>query len=280
MNKLNTIHKTLKAAITESDPWDGAAALSFYLILSIFPAIIVGLSIASFIPYENLSTDISRWGMSYIPSALKEIFAQVILDIRSEKNTSLLSISFAVALWTMLSGVAAAIRFINMAYKTKDDRSFIRQRLVSLFVTICLGFVFLSSFFLLLLGKFLTNILSSYLHMPELMSPLVTFIRYGLLEVLLFITLSIIYYFATSLKLKIASVLPGSLFASTTFLLTTYIFAFYLNSYANYSMTYGSIGTAIGLMMWFYIFGFLLIMGAQINQAITPSKKRLISSDF
>ncbi|MCP6711424.1 YihY family inner membrane protein, partial [Klebsiella pneumoniae] len=80
-----------------------------------------------------------------------------------------------------------------------------------------------------------------------------------------FLLFSTLYALAPNIKIKFKSVLPGALFASIVWILRTAAFGFYVSNFSNYSKTYGSIGGIIVLMLWLYITGFIIIVGAEIN---------------
>lgn len=82
---------------------------------------------------------------------------------------------------------------------------------------------------------------------------------------LIFFVFFIIYWIVPNLKLRWKSVIPGTLFATIGWILTSLIFSFYVSSFGNFSNTYGSIGAIIVLMMWLYFSAIILILGGQLN---------------
>ncbi|TGV03887.1 YihY/virulence factor BrkB family protein, partial [Mesorhizobium sp. M8A.F.Ca.ET.173.01.1.1] len=97
-------------------------------------------------------------------------------------------------------------------------------------------------------------------------------VRFALPVIVVLIAFIVLYTLAPNVKIKMLSVIPGAIFATIVFLGGSYLFGIYISNFANYSKTYGSIAGIIILMLWLYITGFIIIIGAEIN-AIMHQRK-------
>lgn len=246
--------------------WDGAASLSFYFIFSIFPAIIVFLTTVSLLHVEELPYDIIKLWASHLPGEIRKIIFNIIEQTRTEHSTSIISLGFLFALWTAVSGVSATIRQLNHAYKIKETRSFLQLKATALLITCLFGCLFVLSFFLIVFGKNVVHYMILELQLPIGYQIFLSAIRYTAYLFILLLFFSVLYNFGPNIKQKKYHILNlGSLFASASFLAATHLFSFYLSYVNDYSLVYGSLGTIIGMMMWLYLLGYIIIVGAHIN---------------
>lgn len=248
--------------------WDGSATLSFYLLLSVFPAIVAFISLSTFLPYEKLTTELPLWVVSYFPPELRFVFVKVLNEVSTSSRTGLISIGFLVAIWTAIGGVSAIIRQLNFAYDEEETRSYVKVKAVSLLIALLLGITILVVFCAIIIGRTLLDMLSDQSLITDYRKDLINTGQLLTAEFLLFIVFSIIYYLGPSTHRRFKKILPGALAGSLLFLGSTILYGYYLSHFATYSAFYGSIGAIIGLMTWFYLLGFILILGAAINKSL------------
>lgn len=253
--------------------WDGGAALSFYLILSLFPGIIVLLGLASFLPLQETMTGFSDYALIYLPESQLELFQSVVDDISGGHQGGLLSFGFLFALWTATTGVGAIIRQLNIIYEINDRRNLIRVRLISAGIAFTLIFSFMLSFLALVVGKGLTTLLVDLDLIPWTLNLILPLIRYSLAGAVVFVIFAIVNVLGPHRKKRGYVVFPGCFLSSVLFLFSSFLFSFYLNKVTDYSATYGSIGTVIGLLMWLYLFSLSLLIGAEFNHSLDKRKK-------
>lgn len=254
--------------------YDGAAVLSFYFLLSIFPGILVLLSIISYIPYELITDEAVLWWISHAPQPIEKLVYKVLTDLGGQERGGLLSFGFLVALWTASSGMAAIIRQLNIAYKAKEKRSYFKIRFTALmlasavggFIFVPVGLLFLLNVFSFFIGG---SLVEDMLYLSEL-----PFIKYIFLAALLVCLFSIIYYFGPNVRQKFRLLTPGSILGALLLVLSTKVFGIYLSNFANYSAVYGSVGAVVILLIWFYLLGMLIILGAELNQVFISGSSR------
>lgn len=269
MYKIN--RKTLKKifnSVTSIDSFDGASVLSFYFLLSVFPAIIIFLKLSSIIYFNTDDSSLAVDWFSRVPSNLKEIFIEVVTDTRKSNESSLWSITYLIGLWTVLNGVSAVIRQLNMVHNIEESRSYINLKLRALFISILFVLLIFGTSIASFLGSYVIQIISSVIEMNTVTIFLINLVRYLILAFVPFGFFVIVYYFGANKKNTLKCVIPGSLAATITFILFTQAFSFYLKNFSNYSATYGSIGAVVGLVTWLYFTGFILIAGEVLNKEL------------
>jgi membrane protein len=154
---------------------------------------------------------------------------------------------------------------LNVIYEQQESRSFIRLNLVALAFTLT-GFAAL----LLVVGTIvvLPLILSS-VGLGGVTATLAWIARWPALFVLLLIALAVLYRYAPDRKrARWQWVSIGSVFTAVTWIVASYLFSWFLAHFANYNATYGSLGAAVGLMMWLWISATVVLIGAELNAEI------------
>lgn len=257
--------------------WDGSAALAFYVLFAAFPGILLLLSAASFIPYENFTSEFSNWWISYLPGSIQEPVEQVLADVSKGQKKQLLSVGVLVSLWTATSGVSAIVRQLHQVHNIKERRSWLKHKGLAFLISLALGLTFLLSFLTLILGKFLSHLVFEVVPVSQELQFLVPAIRYSLTGISLFLVFAILYYFGPDRKRKEPSLFPGCTMTTLLFLGGSYAYSFYINNFANFSLTYGSIGAVIGLLLWLYLLGLSILLGALLNHSIDQAKGKKVS---
>ncbi len=239
-----------------------AAQLAYYLLLSIFPALIFLLTI---IPLFNVDqsqfTDLIN---EYAPSEISGMLTGILDDVLSSSSGGLLSIGLLLTLWSASNGMNQLMSAFNVAYDVEDNRNGIVSRILSVVFTLILALGIVGTFVLMILGNQIGSFVFGFVDADQL--KFVWNLVSNLLPVLLvFVSFLIVYIFAPNIKVKIKSVLPGTITATVLFIVASLGFSFYVSNFSNYSATYGSIAGVIILILWLYITSIILILGAQIN---------------
>ncbi len=244
---------------------DGAAILSFYFLFSLFPGLLVLFSLISYIPPEIINDNSVTWWLQYTPKSIANLINGILSEIGGKKSAGFLSIGTFLALWTAGSGMAAVLRQLNLIYEIKETRGFMKIRLVATLLTMGLGVLTLGPYLLYsLVESFSFLLTSNFKDISDLLFNLLR-LKYVFLGTLMFVTFMLIYYFGLCEKRKIKFLVPGGIFGAIVLILLLAGFDVYLKTYGNYQATYGSISAVIILLLWLYIAGLVLLLGAEIN---------------
>ncbi len=253
-----------------------AAQLAYFFLLSFFPLLIF---LVTLLPYLNLkTTQVYSFLVNVLPDEVYKLIENTLNEILTNRNSSLLSIGVLGTIWSASKGINALIRALNKAYDT-EGRVGILDRGLSLVFTVALVFVIAIALLLPVFGQQIGHFLFSIIGIEEQFESIWHRLRWSIPPILIFIVLMGIYWIVpnTSPRLKIMGVWPGAMFATFAWLAVTYGFSFYINNFANYSATYGSIGGVIILMLWLYFTGIILIFGGILNATM---QKRALQKEM
>jgi len=263
--------KYLMKCIWEDRVFDLAAQLAYFFMLSLFPLLIFVFAILPYfgISAENVKPLFERFSppelMTLINANLNTVF---------NKHTGILSFSVIATIWPMSTAINAIIRVLNRAYDVKEDRSFIVSRGLAILLTLAMIFVLIVALILNVFGPALGKTLLSHFDVPIHIANLIDYIRSIFSFSVIIMVFAGIYLFAPNKKLRVGDVIIGAIFAAVFWQIVSLIFSVYVKAFDNYSATYGTLGGIIVLMIWFYLTGFILILGGEINAALRLRRKR------
>lgn len=240
-----------------------SAQLSYYFMLSLFPMLLFLLSIVPVVGVKQ--STIRDLIKDHVPSDYAPQVSSIIGDIMDNASGGLLSIGLIAALWSASNGMTALMNAFNVAYDVEDSRNFVVAKLYSVLFTLAMIIVMPVALVLPTFGQQIGDLLFGPLGLGDQVKWLFDTIRFVLPVIVVLIAFMVLYTLAPNVKIKLLSVIPGAIFATIVFLGGSYLFGFYISNFANYSKTYGSIVGIIILMLWLYITGFIIIIGAEIN---------------
>ncbi len=245
-----------------------AAGVVFFGLLAVFPAI------TALVSSYGLFTDPSTIGKNLqglalmLPQGSFAIVQDQIARVLS-KGPSALSATFlfglALAIWSANAGVKAVIDALNVVYEEREKRSFLRLNLISLAFTV--GGI--AALLLMVAGVVALPLVIDRLWFAPKLRVLVDLARWPLLFLVLITALATLYRFGPSRRPAQWQWLGvGTLTASILWIAGSWLLSWYLSNFGNYSATYGSLGAAIGLMMWMWLSSIVVLCGAELNSEI------------
>ncbi|MFD1673221.1 YihY/virulence factor BrkB family protein [Alicyclobacillus fodiniaquatilis] len=247
-----------------------ATQLAYHLLLSVFPLL---LFILTLLPYFSLPTaGLMNFISQHIPGTEGSAIANDIDSLLSKPRGGLLSLGLLVTLWTASNGVNALIRSINRAYGVQETRSFIRTRLLSLFLTMAMVVVVALTLLLPVFGQLFIRITTHFLFVPFEFKLLYHIVRWVCGIIIMVCVIMALYTIAPNEKCKPKEAFWGALVATFGWQAISFGFSIYVTNFSNYSATYGALGGVIILMIWFYLTGLILILGGQINATLKHMK--------
>lgn len=240
-----------------------SANLSYYFILSLFPMLIVALALT---PYFKIDQQfLLEKIQNFSPGDLGDYLFDMISEVLNNKNNTIITVGIVFTLWSASSGIYGIIIAFNNAFRVRDGRIWIVTKLISVVITA----LFLVGMFVVLalvvFGKQLTYLLFHKFNLDEGFYNLWSVLNYSFPILFTFIVFVFLYIMGPNLKLKAISILPGSIFATVSWTLVSRLFGYYIDHFSSYIKTYGTIGAFMAFIIWLYITGYILIIGAEIN---------------
>jgi membrane protein len=263
---------TLKRAVlefSEDGLTDWAAALTYYGLLALFPALLVLVSLVGLVGDPESTTETITDIVTGIgPSSAADTFSGPIESITSNRDTAGLAlvVGLAAALWSASGYVGAFIRASNVIYETPEGRPFWKLRPLQLAVTL----VMVVMLAVILLGIVLTGPIVDAVAEPiGLSSAAVTawnIAKWPLLAAAFALMVAILYYASPNVKLRgFRWVTPGSVVALVAWLLASALFALYVANFGSYDKTYGTLGGVVALLIWLWITNLAILFGHELN---------------
>jgi membrane protein len=274
-------------AIFEDNLLGRSAELGFYFLFALFPTLFTACSVlglaarSAFHIYQNLLQYLSIVAPPSALGTVLEAFNQTTAAASSGK----LTFGLVAALWSASVGFVAIQESLNLVYRVKETRPYWKARLSAIGITFVLSVVITLMLTSMLAADFFARLahLHIYHHLLALLAA-GTLRALGWLMAIGFLSLlfAIIYYFGPDLKVKQWRWLtPGSTIGIVGWVLASVGLRIYVHYFNNYSATYGSLGTVIILLTWFYLSGLMLLVGGEINSEIEAAvhEKNLLATE-
>ncbi len=186
----------------------------------------------------------------------------------SKTHPRLLTIGLAVTLYSASRGVDAVRKALNLAYDVKESRPIWKTELIAFGMTVGGAVLVLAGITALVAGGSGGFWLARHLHIASAYVLLWSWLRWPITAGLIMLAMALGYYLLPDVKQTFKYITPGSVVATLLWLAGAWGFSVYVAHFGNYSVTYGSIGSMIILLTWFYIAGFLYLMGGELNAII------------
>ncbi|MEH7248278.1 YihY/virulence factor BrkB family protein [Neobacillus niacini] len=271
VNVRKSLLKLLWHRIEEDDIPGLSAQLAYFFLLSLFPLLIFIFTLLPYlqIPYHDILGSIRE----FAPPETMELIEKNVNYVMNNRNGGLLSIGIIGTMWSASNGIHALVRAFNKAYNVKESRSFIVSRGMAILLTFGMILVFIVAVLLPIFGREIGVFLFSYLGFKSEFLQIWDMLRLVVSAIILFLIFTGLYWIAPNVKLRCRSAFPGAAFATIGWILSSYALSFYVGKFGNFSLTYGSIGAIIVLLIWLYISGFIIIIGGEINAFYSEKSK-------
>jgi membrane protein len=251
-----------------------AGGVAFFVLLAIFPAITALVSAYGL--FFNASTITNNLALlsDIVPANVLSIVHEQAQRIAANSGRALsvgIIVGILVSLWSAMSGVKAMIDALNVIYEQQEGRNFFKLSLVALVFTLG-GF---ATFLLAIAAVIVLPLVLAPIGLGSFAGTLTRFGRWPVLLLVLLIGLAVLYRYGPDRRAaRWQWVSVGSVFAAVTWIVASYLFSWYLASFANYNATYGSLGAVVGLMMWLWISTIVVLLGAELNAEIEHQTAR------
>ena len=239
-----------------------ATRIAYSTLFSVVPFLIVLITTLGFLGLSNESIyAILNIEFQNIPKPIISLIERNIDTIFLESHRKLFSIGLIFTIWGSTNVISVAFMGINKIFKGKDTRPFYKRRLVSFLFVLCIGiitggiYVFVHTGSVILKHLEIENNIWNYLKSFEWPISIIT----------VFLLTGAIYHLAPELKTPVLIAIPGAIFFTGFWNSITVGFTYYVGEFFDFSAVYGTLGTAVFILIWFYLAGLIFMVGGEIN---------------
>ena len=265
---VQTLRRTM-AEFSEDNLTDAAAALTYYAVLSIFPALLAMISIVGLVGnpqtiVKTLTDVVSSVG----PASAVDTFKGPIEGLTKSSGTAgvMVIVGIAAALWTASGYVGAFMRASNVIYEVEEGRSFIKLRPLQMLVTLVLVLLLALVLVALVLTGPIASAVGSAVGLGGTAVTVWNIAKWPVLFLVVVFMITLLYYASPNAKLGgLKSIAPGSALAIVVWLVASAAFAFYVANFGSYNKTYGALGGVIIFLVWLWLTNVAILLGAELN---------------
>lgn len=245
-----------------------AAQLAFYFLLALFPALLFVIALLFLLPIQPaLDPVLARLDAVLPPDALLLVRHQLD-ELMQGASGGLLTFGVAGALWSSSSAMTAIITALNRAYDIDESRPWWHQRALAVALTVGVAAFAVTAFVLVVGGSDLAAWVARQWGFGDSFEEVWRFVQWPVVLMLVVFAVDLVYYFAPNADTRWVWLTPGSLLATGLWLIASAGFKVYVQNFSDFAAVYGAIGGVIILMLWFYLSGFALLVGAELNAEI------------
>jgi membrane protein len=267
-----SLGQTLKRTFTEFKEdalTDQAAALTYYGVLSIFPALIALVSIVGLVfDPARITKALTDVVSSIGPASAVETFKGPIETLTQSSGTAgiMLIVGIAAALWTASGYVGAFMRAANVIYEVEEGRSIVKLRPLQMLVTLLLVLLLALVLVAVVLTGPLADAVGSAVGLGSAAVTAWDIAKWPVLLAVVVVMIALLYYASPNAKLRgVKSILPGAALAVVVWLIASAGFAFYVANFGSYDKTYGSLGGVVIFLVWVWLTNVAILLGAELN---------------
>jgi membrane protein len=254
--------------LSEDEVTERAAALAYYFLFSLFPALLFLTAMLGLLPLPGLMDRLIDYADQALPVDAASMVQRTLEEIQAGARGGLLSFGALAALWAGSNGMASIMAALNVAYDIEDARPWWKRRGLAIVLTVGFAIFILAALVLLVFGPLIGEAVAAGLGLGAVFSVAWSVVSVPIVMGCVLTGFALVYYFAPAAQQSWRWVTPGSAVALVLWLAMSFGLRVYVQHFANYTATYGSIGGVILLMLWLYLTGVVLLVGAEINAEI------------
>jgi len=274
-NNLSRLVARVVQRVNDHEIFGRAAQLSYYFLLALFPLLLVLINVLGYMAQEGTAfrERLLLYLAALMPRSAITLVRTTLDEISNASGSGKLSFGLLAALWAASNGMGAISETLNTAYNVKERRSWWRVRLISVCLTVALAILILAALAIVLYGGTIGEALAARYGFGDFFTSLWTIVQWPIALVFVLTTFNLIYNLAPDLPPGSRSwITPGAFVGVGLWLLVSFGFRLYLSFFDSYSVTYGSLGALIVLMLWFYLTGVAILIGGEVNSEISHEK--------
>ncbi len=256
--------------IFKDDIIGNGAQLAYFLMLAFIPFLIFLITLIG--KSRVSSDDLLIFLSAIMPTTSFELIKTTIRTIINSQRSDIMWGSMLLAIWVSSSGFGAVIKGLNRSYDVEETRSYILRKFLSIVYTILLAWTIAMTLLLFVFGGLIEKFIISRLHHQFIINILWYVGRYSIILIAMFIIFLFLYNVTPCKRLGWKEVMPGAIFTTIGWIVTSLIFTFYVNNFNNYARIYGGLSAVFAIMIWLFISSLTLLVGGELNAYIIEYK--------
>ncbi len=244
-----------------------AAALAYRILFSLFPFLIFLTTLLAFLGIPEFFDWMRERAAYVLPGpAMEQV--NTVLDELERPQGGLMSLAIALTVWSASTAVMGTMNALNVAYGVTERRPLWKRVPVSILYTLALAVMLITAAVMMATGPSLLTALAHYVGLDTLFMTVWTWLRWPLAACVMLLAVAIVYYAAPNLKQRFHLMTYGAVVAVSSWIMATLAFGYYVQHFASYSKSYGSVGAVIVLLFYFFLSAAALLLGAEVNAVI------------
>jgi membrane protein len=264
--------KAAFARFQSDDMSDSAAALTYYSLMSLFPALLFAVAVLGLFGQESLIGETADYlKTAGAPDETVNAVTSALSSAQEQKGTAVgaLVLGLALALNSASGAFGAAGRALNRVWRVEEGRGFVRRKAASLMWTLVVLLLVLITFVLVFLGGGLASDVLGWFGLGETAADVWRIVRWPAALLSATLVYAVVYYAAPNVEVRhFRWITPGAVFGVTTWIVASALFFVYVSNFSSYSATYGAFAAAVILLVWLWLTNVVLLFGAELNAAI------------
>lgn len=250
---------------------DQSAKLAFYFMLSIFPLLLFLITLLGLLLQSSpdFQAELQKYLAAVIPSSASGLVAKTLEEITTSSGGGQLSLALFFTLWTASRCVVAIMGGLNIAYGVEDPRPWWKKNLVALGLTLVLLVLIAAALFAMVYGSRYGATIGNEIGASVVMGWVWRILTWVLPLMFVLLAFNMLYLYAPNVKhRRWRWLMPGTVVGVVLWLAGSFGFQLYLSYFDRYTVTYGSIGAIIILLLWFYLSAIAFLVGGEVNSEL------------
>ena len=248
-----------------------AAALAYRMLFSLFPFLIFLTTLLGFLGMPQLFEWLREQASYLLPAQGMEQVNAVLRDLQAPPG-GLMSVAIAVSVWSASVGIVGTMNALNVAYDVKERRPVWKRILVSIMYTVTLAVMLIAAAAAMLSGPTLLTWIAQYVGLDALFIAVWAWLRWAVAGFLLLLVVALVYWAAPNVKLPFRVITPGAVLAVLSWVGASLAFGYYVQNFASYNKTYGSMGSVVVLLFYFFLSSAVMLFGAEVNAVLARER--------
>lgn len=251
-----------------------AGHMAYNALLAIFPFLIFLGALAGVLGNEDTAQRFVEAMFEFMPPDVAGTLSPAVTEVLTTRSRSLLTVGILVTLWVASGGIEALRAGLNDAYGVTESRPLWRRRLQSVAFVVLGALAILLLSVLIILGPIVWDFLTGVLKLPLEQKIVWDVTRYIFATAVLVLALLALHRWLPNTRVRWLDILPGAIATTVIWVLGGSLFSLYLQRFASYSITYGSLGGVIITLLFFYVSALIFLFGARFNVAFRRAFRR------